>query len=94
MYKVKNCVFLWLVYAALQSPNRDGSGDFLNLFFLGAPRDYIYPPIKLKKLKANHHKLVLSMLMKTTKLPNCEFKLHVKINKLKVLERNENTLQH
>ena len=34
------------------------------------------------------------MLMKMTKLLNCEFELHVKINKLEVLERNANTLQH
>ena len=68
--------------------------ETFSTFFAGAPRDYIYPPIKLKKLKANHHKLVLSMLMRTTKLPHCEFELHVKINKLKVLERNAKTLQH
>ena len=90
----KNCFsFWWLVMDCTPIPNREMAVSLYNLF-AGAPRDYIYPPIKLKQLKANHHKLVLSMLMKTTKLPNCEFELHVKINKLKVLERNANTLQH
>ena len=55
---------------------------------------YNYPPIELKQLKENHHKLILSKLMKKTKLTNCKFELHVKVNKLKVLERNANTLQH
>ena len=41
--------------------------------FAGAPIIYNYPPIEIKQLKANHHKLILSKLMKKTKLTNCKF---------------------
>ena len=61
--------------------------------FAGAPMMYNYPPIELKQLKQMHHKLILSKLMKKTKLTNCKFELHGKV-KLKVLERNATTLQH
>ena len=49
-----------------------------NLFAV-APIIYNYPPIELKQLKANHHKLILSKLMKKTKLTNCKLELHVKV---------------
>ena len=81
--------WLWTAPQSL----REMAVTLYNLF-AGAPMIYNYPPIELKQLKANHHQLILSKLMKKTKLTNCKFKLHVKVNKLKVLERNANTLQH
>ena len=44
---------------------------------------YNCPPIELKQLKANHHKLILSKLMKKTKLTNCKFELHGKVKNSK-----------
>ena len=55
---------------------------------------YNYPPIELKQLKQIHHKLILSKLMKKTKLTNCKFELHVKVKTRCAGTKMQTTIQH